>query len=85
MDTRTHTYTHTSGRQVKITFLDALDYSEYSETNISKKFFLQNSFLSEEAKWTSQVIESFYITIYWTLLLLLTINIIKSTAKKETD
>ena len=43
-DTYTHTYTHThshtptSGRQQKITFLDVLDYSEYSDT-ISKKIF----------------------------------------------
>ena len=32
----TSTHTHTSGRQLKITFLDVLDYSEYSDTNISK-------------------------------------------------
>ena len=35
----TRTHTHTSGRQLKITFLDVLDYSEYSDTNISKIFF----------------------------------------------
>ena len=33
------THTHTSGRQLKITFFDVLDYSEYSDTNISEKFF----------------------------------------------
>ena len=37
----THTHTHdTSGRQLKITFLDVLDYSECSDTNISKKNFI---------------------------------------------
>ena len=38
--------------QLKITFLDVLDYSEYSDTNISKKFFFTKtySFLNEEAK-----------------------------------
>ena len=51
-DTRTRTRTHASGRQVKITFLDVLDYSEYSDTNISKKKkFHENSFLSKEAKY----------------------------------
>ena len=33
----THTHTHTSALQLKITFFDVLDYSEYSDTNISKK------------------------------------------------
>ena len=39
--TRAHasTRTHTSGRQLKIKFLDVLGYSEYSGTNISKFFF----------------------------------------------
>ena len=55
-DTYTHarTHTHTSGRQLKITFLDVLDYSEYSDTNISKKkSSRKHSFLSEEAKMKS--------------------------------
>ena len=34
-----HTHTHISGRQLKITFLDILHYSEYSDTNISIFFF----------------------------------------------
>ena len=48
----TRTHTHTSGRQLKIKFLDVLllDYSEYSDNDISKFFFHENSFLSEEAK-----------------------------------
>ena len=33
----TDAHTHKSGRQLKITFLDILEYSEYSETNILKK------------------------------------------------
>ena len=49
--THARTHTHTSGRQLKITFLDVLDYSEYSDTNISKnKISRKHSFLSEEAK-----------------------------------
>ena len=52
-DTYSHTQTHASGRQLKITFLDVLDYSECSDTNISKKkFSRKHSFLSEEAKGT---------------------------------
>ena len=48
---QTYAHTHTSGRQLKITFLDVLDYSEYSDTNISKKkFSRKRNFLSEEAK-----------------------------------
>ena len=35
--THAHTHTHASGRQLKITFLDVLNYSEYSDTDISKK------------------------------------------------
>ena len=35
--------THTSGRQLKIIFLDVLDYSEYSDTNISKFFILHEN------------------------------------------
>ena len=34
-DTQAHT--DTSGRQLKITFFDVLDYSEYCDTNIRKK------------------------------------------------
>ena len=41
-----HTHIHTSGRQLKITFLDVLDYSEYSDTNISNSFSRKRSFLS---------------------------------------
>ena len=49
--THTHTHTHTSGWQLKSPFLDVLDYSEYSDTNISKKkFSRKHSFLSEESK-----------------------------------
>ena len=48
---RTHTHTHTSGRQLKIIFLEVLDYSEYSDTNIwNKNFSRKHSFLSEESK-----------------------------------
>ena len=39
--TRTHAHTHTSGRQLKITFLDGQDYSEYSDTYILN-FFHEN-------------------------------------------
>ena len=58
-DTYTHTraraLTHTSTRQLKIPFLDVLDYSEYSDTNIlkkkkKKKISRKHSFLSEDAK-----------------------------------
>ena len=37
--THAHTHAHASRRQLKIKFLDVLDYSEYSDTNISKFFF----------------------------------------------
>ena len=47
--TRARTHTLTSGRQLKITFLDVLDYSEYSDTR-KKNFSRKHSFLSEEAK-----------------------------------
>ena len=48
---RRHTHTHTSGRQLKITFLDVLDYSDYSVTNISKFCFSRkHSFICEETK-----------------------------------
>ena len=40
--THTRTHTHTCRRQLKITFLDVLDYSEYSDTNISNFFFHEN-------------------------------------------
>ena len=43
--------THTSGRQLKIKFLDVLDYSEYFDTNISNFFFSRkHSFLNEKVK-----------------------------------
>ena len=35
----THAHTHPSGRQLKITFLDVLDYSEYLDTNIRKNIY----------------------------------------------
>ena len=38
----TYAHTCTSVRQLKIKFLDALDYSEYSDTDISKFFFYEN-------------------------------------------
>ena len=41
-------HAHTSGRQLKITFLVVLDYSD---TNISTFFSRKHSFLSEEAKY----------------------------------
>ena len=50
--THTHAHTHASGRQLKMTFLDILDYSEYSDTNISIFFFTKHSFLSQKEKWT---------------------------------
>ena len=40
--THTHTHTHTSWRQLKIKFVGVLDYSEYSDTNMSKKNFREN-------------------------------------------
>ena len=36
--THTRAHTHTSGRQLKIKFFDVLDYSDDSDTNISKFF-----------------------------------------------
>ena len=54
IENRTHTHirtdTHTSEHQLKISFLDVLDYSEYSDTNISNFFSRKHSFLNEEAK-----------------------------------
>ena len=41
-----HAHTHASGRQLKITFLDVLDYSEYSGTNISKKILFTKTAFS---------------------------------------
>ena len=41
-------HAHTSGRQLKITFLIVLDYSD---TDISTFFSRKHSFLSEEAKY----------------------------------
>ena len=57
IENRTHT--HTSGRQLKIPFLDILNFSEYSDTNISIFFCSRkHSFLSEEGKVRSQLNES---------------------------
>ena len=42
VENRTLTHTHTSGRQLKIKFLDVLDYFEHFDTNISKFFFHEN-------------------------------------------
>ena len=36
--TYTHIHTHTSRRQLKLIFLDTLDRSEYSDTDISISF-----------------------------------------------
>ena len=53
-DTYTHTHTHTpihtSGRQLKITSLDVLDYSEYSDANSSKFFFFHENIASSVRK-----------------------------------
>ena len=38
---KSSTYTHPTGRQLKITFLDVSDYPEYSDTNISEFFFTE--------------------------------------------
>ena len=48
--TRTHARTYTLRRQLKITFLDVLYYSELSDTNISIFFSRQHIFVSKEAK-----------------------------------
>ena len=48
--THTNSYTHTSERQLKIIFLDVLDHSEYSDTNISIFFSRKQSFPGEEAR-----------------------------------
>ena len=55
--THTHkrTHTHTSGRQLKITFLDVLDYSEYSDTYISKFFFARKQL----SQWGSKKLSTF--------------------------
>ena len=55
-DTHAHMYirtqTHTSGSQLKIKFLNVLNYSDDSDTNIWNFFFPRKHslFLSEEAK-----------------------------------
>ena len=38
-NTYKHAHTNKSGRQLKIIFLDLLDHSEYSDTDISRIFF----------------------------------------------
>ena len=63
----THAHTHTSGRQLKITSLDVLDYSEYSISK--KKFSRKHSFLSDEAKITkncfyADVIHNFIVNFF---------------------
>ena len=61
VENRTHTHTrthkHTSGYQQKITFLDVLDYCEYSDTNISKKQTFTKTWLSQ---WGSKSGYSFF-------------------------
>ena len=42
--THTRTHIHTSGRQLKITFLDVWDYSKYPDTNIAICFHLNIAF-----------------------------------------
>ena len=44
------THTHAHRRQLNIIFLDVLDYSQYSDTNIVNCFFHENSNLCEKAK-----------------------------------
>ena len=64
----TRTPTHTSGRQIKIKFLDVLDYSEYSDTNIrkKKKISRNHSFCSEEAKtWKNCMYRYSSMTVRW--------------------
>ena len=46
-DTRPHAHIHSNAS--KKSHLDVLDYSEYSDTNISNFLFHENSFLCEEA------------------------------------
>ena len=41
---------YTSGRQLKIIFLEVLDYSEYSYTNISKKKMFHKNIASSVRK-----------------------------------
>ena len=72
VENQIHTHTHTPGRQLKITFIDVLDYSEYLDTNIrKKKISRKHSFLSEEAKtwknciyWYSSTTAR-WLKIYW--------------------
>ena len=49
---RAHTHTHISERQLKIIFLDVLDYSEYSDANIMT-FFHENiaSSMMKQKNW----------------------------------
>ena len=47
----TRAHTHTSGRQLKIKFLDVLDYSESSDTNISNFFFTKTAASVRKQKW----------------------------------
>ena len=46
---KSSTHTHTSGRQLKMIFLEVLDHYDYSDTNISI-LFSRESFLSEGRK-----------------------------------
>ena len=47
---KSRTYTHTPGRQLKIIFLDVLDHSEYSNTNISIFLYIKIASLVKKQK-----------------------------------
>ena len=70
VENQIHTHTHTSGRQLKITFLDVLDYSEYLDTNIRKKknsrqhSFLIASSASQLPQWGSKNVKKLYLLIF---------------------
>ena len=63
----TRTHTHTSGRQLKIKFLDVLDYSEYSDTNISKFFFHKKTFSVTKQKQSKLQIDCILVHHYFVL------------------
>ena len=58
--THTRAHTHTSGRQLKIIFLDVLDYSEYSDTDISNFFFFHVNIASSVKKQNFEILVSEY-------------------------